>query len=65
MCLRPLTAEAGPIDLAHLALDIAQSRHSPFDRDFQKALAKGGIKSVQNLGIFGWKPLNILAASEV
>jgi len=62
VCLRPLTAEAGPMDLAHLALDIAHSRHSPFDTDFQKALGKGGIEAVEDLSVFGLKPLKILAA---
>lgn len=62
ICLRPVTAEAGPIDLAHLALDIAQSRHSPFDRDFRKALRDGGIEAVEDLSVFGLKPLKILTA---
>jgi len=50
------------MDLAHLALDIAHSRHSPFDTDFQKALGKGGIEAVEDLSVFGLKPLKILAA---
>ncbi len=62
VCRRSLTAEAGPIDLAHLALDIAQSRHSPFDRDLRKALRKGGIKVVEDFSLSGLKPLKILAA---
>ncbi len=42
-CLRSLTAEAVPIDLAHLALDIMQSRHSVLDSDLLKGLRDGVI----------------------
>ena len=43
VCLRALTAEAGPVDLAHLALDIMQSRHSVLDSDLLKGLRDGVI----------------------